>query len=504
MKRILLAAAFLALAALAHGQSHPFETKLPLIDRYIDSVMKAWNIPGLAIGIVYKDQLVYGKGYGYRDLEKKLPVETTTMFPIASNTKLFTATAACMLAAEGKLDLDKPVRNYVPSLSFHDDLLNSSATLRDLLSHRTGLPRYDGIWIASPLTRSEIAATIAYMKPQLGFREGYLYNNMMYSVAGLAMERVAGMSWEEIIRKKIFEPLEMTASGFSQEDMTRSGNFAFAYFETDSTRRLKTRNVRLESQALGPAGTIKSNVEEMSRWMITQLNGGKYRGRQVIPEPVIRQTLIPNTIADKEGRWSELSNALYALGRNVLTYKGYKISTHTGSIDGFYSNLTFVFSENIAVFMVHNSTTAASFRSGMAFPVIDRLLNLTLTPWSERYLLDAVKNQLDDKKRRDSIRATQKMNTVPSQPLHLYAGQYLNPVYGEITIDFHDGKLWLNFRGQRSALGHFHYDQFVTNEAASGLADFRLNFLTNSDGKIDRLACQPYGDPLAEFVKRKR
>ena len=139
------------------SQQHPFAKKFPVVDAWFDSVMKEWNIPGLALGIVYKDQLIYGKGYGYRDLEKKLPVETTTLFPIASNTKLFTATAACMLAEEGKLNLHRPVKNYLPAINFNSDELTAKVTLHDMLSHRTGLPRYDGIWIHAPFSRKQLA-----------------------------------------------------------------------------------------------------------------------------------------------------------------------------------------------------------------------------------------------------------------------------------------------------------------------------------------------------------
>ena len=503
MRKTILILAVLLTASVGYTQSNTFQKKFVVIDRYIDSLMKTWNIPGLALGIVYKDQLIYSKGYGYRDLENKLPVETSTIFPIASNTKLFTATAACMLAEEGKINLDKPVRNYLPSLHFNNDDLDASVTMRDMLSHRTGLPRYDGIWVASHSTRKEIIDKIGQMKPQMRFREGYIYNNMMFSAAGAVMESITGTSWEEIIRKRLFQPLAMNASCFTNEEMMQSQNFAYAYFEPDSSRKLQKRTFVSQSPALGPAGTIKSNVEDMSHWMIAQLNRGKYKGQQIIPEAALQQTLIPNTIADKEGRWNELSNSLYALGRIVQTYKGYKITTHTGSIDGYYSNLTFLPAENIAIYMVHNSIPAGSIRSVMAFPVIDRLLNLSLTPWSERYMEEYRKNRMEEKKRKDSVSSTQVKNTVPSHSLIEYAGKYFNSTYGDTNIESQNGQLWLIFRGQRSLLHHFHYDQFITREEANGRPDFRINFLTGSKGAIDKFNLQPFGDPVAEFIKTK-
>jgi CubicO group peptidase (beta-lactamase class C family) len=504
MRKTIVAIIFLLIASTSFSQLKPFEKKFTLVDRYIDSLMKAWNIPGLALGIVYKDQLIYGKGYGYRDVQNKLPVTTTTIFPIASNTKLFTTTAAAMLEQEGKLSLDKPVRIYMPSLNFSNDELNAKVTLRDMLSHRTGLPRYDGIWIASNSTRKEAVEKVVHMKPQLGFREGYIYNNMMFAASGAVMETITGTTWEELTKNKILTPLAMNSTGFTNEEMMKSGNFAYAYFEYDTTRNLKLYNYGAQSNSLGPAGTIKSNVEDMSHWMIAQLNGGKYLGQRVIPEAAIKQTLVPNTIADKEGKWPELSNSLYALGRTIQTYKGYKIATHTGSIDGYYSNLTFIPSENLSVFMVHNSQTAGSLRSVMALPVIDRLLDLSRTDWSERYMKDYLKAKADDKRAKDSLNATQVKNTVASHPLKDFAGKYINPVYGDVSVELLDNQLFLLFRRQRAPLKHFHYDKFITDEESKGNPDFRLSFSTNSKGEIDRFTVRPFGEPIAEFVKTNK
>ena len=502
MRTRILVFAFLFIATTSFGQTNPFQKKFPLIDKYIDSLLKDWNVPGLALAIVYKDQLIYGKGYGYRDVAKKLPVDTRTMFPIASNTKLFTATAALMLQEEGKLNLDKPVRNYMPSLNFYNDELNTKVTLRDMLSHRTGLPRYDGIWVASPFTRKETISKVAFMKPQLGFREGYIYNNMMFASVGAVMETVTGKAWEEIIREKIFRPLKMQSTCFTDEEMIKTNNYSLSYFEPDSTTRLLPETYMAQSEALGPAGTIKSNMEEMSHWMIAQLNNGKYNGQQAISSTAIQQTLVPNNIADKQGRWDELSNSLYGLGRTIQTYKGYKIATHTGSIDGFYSNLTFVPGQQLAVFMVHNGSPGGSLRSVMAFPVIDRLLSLDYTPWSERYKKDYLEAKAQEKKFKDSVGGTQVKNTVPSHAVNAYTGTYTNPIYGDIIIDLQNGQLVFLFRKQRSLLYHFHYDQFITKEENSDAPDFRLNFLTNSKGDIDKFTTSPFGDPVAEFVKK--
>jgi CubicO group peptidase (beta-lactamase class C family) len=485
------------------SQQHPYAKKFPLVDVFFDSLMKEWNIPGLALGIVHKDQLIYGKGYGYRDLEKKLPVETTTLFPIASNTKLFTATAACMLAQEGKLNLNRPVKNYLPAINFYNDELNAKVTLLDMLSHRTGLPRYDGIWVNATFTRKEIASKIAYMRPQFELREGYIYNNMMFSSAGLVMEQVTGISWEEIIRQKLLSPLNMNATCFTTEEMKKYGNYSLSYFEADSTRRLLVKQYEAQSEALGPAGIIKSSVEDMSHWMIAHLNKGKYKEKQVIAPAVIDQTLEPNAIADKDGRWDELSNSLYCLGRSIQTYKGIKITSHTGSIDGFYSQLVFLPKEQLSIFVIFNAVDAGSLRPVITYPVIDRLLGLTYTPWAQRYRTTYVYEKARGRRFVDSVRNARVKNTSPSHPLAAYAGTYTNAIYGNIKVELVNNELIFAFRRQRSTLKHFHYDQFVVDDIGTDNQDFRLDFLINNKGDIDRIAMSPYGDPKTDFVKQQ-
>lgn len=495
---------FLLTASLSTAaQNNPYRDKFPQIDRYVDSLLKQWNIPGLALAIVYKDQLIYGKGYGYRNLEKGLPVTTTTLFPIASNTKLFTTTVACELAEEEKLSLDKPVKNYLPAINFSTDELSAKVTLRDLFSHRTGLPAYNGLWINSPYSRNETVNKISYMKPTLGFREGYTYNNMMYVAGGAILEQVTNKSWEDNIRERIFKPLQMNASCFTDTETKSYGNYALAYFEPDSSTKLLPKVFRAQSEAMGPAGSIKSTVEDMSRWMIAQINGGKYKNKQVIPAKAIAETLIPQTIADKEGKYDELSNSLSCMGRFIQSYKGHKITSHTGSIDGFYSNLTFIPKDSLGIFIVYNAVPAGSLRPVISLPVIDILLGLSYTPWSQRYRKDYIDSKLKQKKAADSIKLTQVKNTSPSHSPASYAGMYTHPAYGDIKIEVQKDSLIIKFRSLALQLHHFHYDQFITKEEGSDNPDFRLNFLTNNKGEIDRISTQPFGDPLTEFVRKQ-
>lgn len=500
MKKILLLLLLFPLCLSA--QNNGFQEKAAKIDSYVNSLILDWNIPGLALVIVHKDQIIYTKGYGFRDLENKLPVTETTLFPIASNTKLFTATLAAQLATEGKLNLDLPVKQYLPELSFFNPELNFKVSLRDLLSHRTGLPAYDGIWLNASFKRKELLSKIPYMKPALGFREGYIYNNNMYTLAGIAIEVVSGKSWEENVQERIFKPLEMNSSGFTGLGV-RPDNHSLSYFEAEVSGKLTARTFIAQSELLAPAGNIYSNMTDMSKWLILQVNGGKYKGKQVISLAAVDETKIPNAISNKRGRYDELSNAIYAMGRSLQTYKGTKMISHTGSIDGFYSNLSYLPKDSLALFIVHNSVSAGSLRSVMNLPLIDILQNREITDWSGRYRKDHLEAQEKNKKSVDEINASQVKNTVPSHLALAYTGRFNHPVYGEILIGLTNNDLQVQYRSLRANLHHWHYDQFITMDDGKGFPDMRISFLTNDKGEIERISTRPFGDPLTEFVRMK-
>src|SRR5271165_6172089 len=231
--RHLAAAGFMlfALVGNAAAQSINVAEKLEGFDAYMAKTLKDWNAPGVGVGIVVNDKLVFAKGYGYRDYEKKLPFTPRTMSPIASNTKLFTAIAAGMLVEEGKLTWDKPVRDSVPTIRFYNDQLNNSVTLRDMLSHRTGVTRHDTIWYKSDFTRKELFDRLIYLEPQEPMRETFLYNNLMFAAVGQMIELQSGKRWEDFVRERILNQLDMKATGYSIADMTRQPNFGVPFTE---------------------------------------------------------------------------------------------------------------------------------------------------------------------------------------------------------------------------------------------------------------------------------
>lgn len=370
-----------------------------------------------------------------------------------------------------------------------------------MLSHRTGLPGYDGIWVNAPFRRTEALSKIAYMKPSLGYREGYIYNNMMFTASGLAIESVTGKSWEDNVRERIFKPLAMNSSGFAGEGK-RPAEHSQSYFDNEQGK-LVARTFSSQSETLGPAGTIYSNMKDMGNWMIALVNSGRFHGKQAIPASAISETMIPQNLSDKRGRYDELSNSIYAMGRIVQAYKGTKIVSHTGSIDGFYSNLTYLPKDSLAIFIVHNSTSAGSLRSVMNLPVIDILLGREVTDWSGRYRKDYLESEARSKKQIDSLNASRVENTNPSHQMAAYTGTFKHPVYGDIKIDIQNNSLTLKYRDLNAVLNHWHYDQFITMDEGRGYPDMRISFITNNQGDIEKISTRPFGDPVTEFVRGK-
>lgn len=232
------------------------------LNRYIEEQMKAWKVPGLSIAVVKDGEVIMMEGYGHRDIDQRLPVTPNTLFAIGSTTKAFTALAAGILADEGTLDLDTPVKEYLPQFKMYDSFASERMSVRDMLCHRSGLPRHELMWYNSPLNREEIIERLQYLEPNVDFRTKWQYQNMMYMVAGYIIGHVCDSSWEEVVQNRIFTPLGMTSSQFSVETTQLQDDYALPYVvPEDKHKSVPFRNI----DAMGPAGSINSNVKDMAQ-----------------------------------------------------------------------------------------------------------------------------------------------------------------------------------------------------------------------------------------------
>ena len=498
-----------ALVALASprrlmAQAEDVTSKLQGFDAYMEKTLNDWNAPGVAVGIVVKDKLVFAKGYGYRDYGKKLPFTPTTLCQIASNTKLFTAVAAGMLVEEGKLTWDKPVREKVPAIEFYNDELNNNVTLRDMLSHRTGITRHDLIWYKGDLSRKELFERIKYMEPKEPLRQTFLYNNLMYAAAGYLIQLQSGKTWEDFVRERIFQPLGMNASVYSVADMLKQDDHGVPFTEKRDSMELYQIPYYEDTAGVAPCGAIISNIQEMSHWLIALMNEGKYDGKQVLPPNVLKATLepaiaLPNTMAEVRGYW-ELLNSAYGMGRDTASYRGHLVTYHGGDLDGFHSQVSFMPRERIGVIVFVIGDHCASLNNTVSWNVYERLLGLDRTPWSERLLAIRLKAKKAGTEARAKAGEDRVPNTQASHPLADYVGEYEHPAYGVLRIGMKDQQLQFDFHKIQLPLTRFHYDRFDTPDDEI-YGKWSVNFITNPQGDV-ATAVMSLDEAEASFTRR--
>jgi len=497
-------AALLVAAVPAQAQDKAVADKLKGFDAYMEKTLKDWNAPGIGVGIVVGDKLVYAKGYGYRDYGKKLPFTPNTTHQIASNTKLFTAVAAGLLVDEGKLTWDKPVRQSIPAIQFYNDELNNTITLRDMLSHRTGITRHDLIWYRSDDTRKQLFDKIRYMEPKEAARTIFLYNNMMFAAVGFLIEIASGKTWEEFVRERIFQPLDMTHTSYSVADMIKQPEFGVGYTEKRDSFELYAIPYYEDIAGVAPCGAIVSTIDDMSHWLIALMNDGKYKGKQVLPSAVLKATLepaiaLPNTLGETRGYW-EILNEAYGMGRWTASYRGHLLAFHGGDLDGFHSQVSFMPQEHIGVIVFVIGDHAAPLYNIVSYNVYERLLGMSLTPWSERRLAQRLKGKKAGTEARAKAGLDRVANTKPSHPLADFAGVYENPAYGLLKVTEKDGALQFDFHKIVLPLTQYHYDRFDTPDDEQ-FGKWSVNFGTNPQGDVDR-AVMSLDEAEATFTRR--
>ena len=501
----LLAAIAIACApAFGAVDERALQRNLKEIDAYVQKAVKDWNVPGLGVGIVIKDKLIFGKGYGYRDYGRKSPFTATTTVPIASNTKLFTAVAAGLLVEEGKLDWDKPVSQFVPAIRFFNDELDATVTVRDMLSHRTGITRHDTIWYKSDFTRKELFERLRFLEPTQPLRQTFLYNNMMYAGTGYVVELLSGRTWEEFTRERLLGPLGMASTDFSIDQMVAQPDHGVPYTERRDSFELYEIPYYREAAGVAPAGAINSNIQDMSKWLIALMNEGKLAGRPVIPAAALKATLAPaialsNTQLEVRG-YGELLNPVYGMGRWTASYRGHLLAYHGGDINGFHSQVSMMPYDGIGVIVLVIGNHCAPLYNVISYNVYEQLLGMDRTPWSERLLEIRLKNKEAGKRARAEAGGERVSGTRPSHPLEDYVGEFAHEAYGVLTISKADAGLTFDFHKIRMALSHFHYERFDTPDDEQD-GKWSVNFSTNPQGEVDK-ALMSLDEAEVSFVRR--
>jgi len=478
------------------------------LDTAFNRVLKDWKAAGFAVAVVEKNKIVYSKGAGFRDFEKKIPVTPNTLFAIGSCTKAFTASLIGLLEKDNKLEYDKPVRDYLPELKFYTDAMNDQVTVRDMMCHRTGLPRHDFSWYLFPTTRDSLIYRIRYMEPTAAVREKWQYNNFMFLAQGVLAEKLFGQKWEQLVKEKFFEPLGMKSSNFSVLDMEKNGDASLGYmvFKDSVVMKMDYYNI----DAMGPAGSINSSVNDMANWVITWINGGKFNGKEILPgqyvtEAMSSQMTTGGALPDKETPDIHLSN--YGFGWSISSYRGHYRVQHGGNIDGFSAMTCFFPSDSIGIIVLTNqngSTVPAIVRNIIA----DRMLNLPRKDWNGNLLAADRKAKADAKEANKNKTAPTKIEGQRTHPLKDYEGLYANPGYGTLDIFSRNDSLFAKVSNKNFWFKHAHYDVFNVFEIDKKLGidttddNTAFQFQMNRAGEITWVEAelQPGLKPL-QFMK---
>ncbi len=468
------------------------------LDAYVTRAMKSFEVPGMAVAIVKDGKVILAKGYGVRKLGEAAPVDADTLFGIASNSKAFTAAALAMLVDEKKISWDDPVNKYLPAFHLYDPYVSRELTVRDLLCHRSGLGLGAGdlmFWPDTDFKRSDVVAHARFIKPASSLRSRYAYNNLAFVVAGEIIPAVTGVSWDDFVRDRIFKPLAMNSTQITTVGFKGGDNVAYQH----------SRGWRLEGElkpiafnrddVWAAAAGIKSSVNDLSKWMLAQLNSGKLAdGRRLWSERQAAEMWSAQTITPvgrPSGPLKDLAAkfSAYGLGWSMRDYHGRKIVSHGGALTGMVSTVMLIPEENLGIVILTNQEENGAY-SSVAYHIIDHYLKLPATDWIPAFRAARDESVGRAKAAEQKLAEARVAASRPSLELVKYAGEYIDPWYGKVYLEMQNGKLALRF-GHTPAmvadLEHWNFDTFRAKFRDDTVPDAFVSFTLMPDGSIDQM-----------------
>ncbi len=465
------------------------------LDEYLSQAMTDWNVPGMEVLIMKDGEVLLEKGYGVRNTENQEPVSENTLMAIASNSKAFTSAALAMLVDEGKISWDDKVIDYLPFFRLYDEYVTQQMTVRDLLCHRSGLGTFSGdlLWYGTKYSRREVVEKARFLEPESGFREDFGYQNIMFIAAGLVVEKVEGISWDEFVQTRILDPLGMSNTISSTLDLKSGMNYSAPHNDVKG-KQVPIEWVNWDNMA--PAGSLISSVSELKYWLQAHLNSGVFKNDTLWSAERTREMWTLET-AENISSWSEQNFPSktfegYGLGWQLYNYQGHKVVGHGGGYDGFISNVAMVPDENIAVVVLTNTNTWLP--QPLTYKILDELLcdkKAEKKDWSKFYL--DIKNWVDaeDAKEEEAKKEARIEGTEPSLDLSAYEGVYRSDAYGDIIIRRIADELAFQFEPTplfRGNLRHWHYDTFQLNWGVQMmLPSGTMNFILDASGQVSEV-----------------
>ncbi|HUF52023.1 MAG TPA: serine hydrolase [Longimicrobiales bacterium] len=483
-------ASALAAPGAALAQARP----LTGLDAYIEQALREWEVPGLALAVIRNDTVIHARGYGVRELGQSGAVDEHTLFAIASTTKAMTVAALGMLIDERKLRWDDPVARHMPTFQLADPFITRELTVRDLLTHRSGLARNDNLWIAAPFDRQEVLRRARYLPVASGFRSTYGYNNIMYIAAGETVAAVSGMSWDDFLEQRLFGPLGMTRTTSRAAIVEARDNVAMSHTHVDGrVAPVPRRNY----DNIGGAGAVFSSVHDMAQWLRMHLNGGTYHGQRLLAPATLREMYSPQTVmrsdTTAERMFPTTHFRAYGLGWFLQDYQGRKLVHHSGSINWTRTQIMLVPSERIGVVAIANYGSS-NLQLALAYRVIDALMGVAPTDWSAEYLALARRAQAATPAAPADPNRGRIMNTTPSLALADYAGRYTSELYGDVELTLEHGRLVLRYAPDYMAdMEHWHHDTFRARWRRTGYGTALLTFTLSHQGRAASLELEGFG-----------
>ncbi len=409
------------------------------LDEFVTRSMAEWQVLGLSLAVVRNDSVVFLRGFGVRSIATGEPVDEHTVFAIGSAGKAFTTAALAILTDEGRLDWDDRVVDRVPDFQFADPFLNQEARLRDLVTHRTGLPgggRANLLFFGSGYDRAEILRRVRYLTPTVGLRAEFQYQNLMFLAAGAAVARAAGTSWDAFVEERIFKPLAMTASSTTIRALEGRSNVATPHARVaGAVRTLPWRNI----DNIGPAGSINSTARDMTAWLRFHLGNGSFQGSRIISEKAAQEIRTPQIVLppSRMGSMNAISRVgaashffTYALGWVVFDYRGRRVMWHGGTIDGMAAVVAMMPDERLGLVVLTN-LDGNTLRDAVMLRIFDSYLGAPERDWS-RDLFQLARG--GDSRRDQAPPSPPRAPARPTRALPDYEGGYQEQLLGGLTI----------------------------------------------------------------------
>jgi CubicO group peptidase (beta-lactamase class C family) len=473
-------------------------TPPPGLDQWVERTMQRFEVPGLALAVIKDGHVVHSRGYGVRNRNAPEKVDEQTLFGIASNSKAFTAAALAILVDEGKLAWDDPVQKHLPWFQMKDPFVTRELTVRDTLSHRSGLGLGAGdlmFWPDTDVTRREVVAGARHLPPASSLRSRYAYNNLMFVVAGEIVAAVSGRSWDDFVRQRILEPLGMSQTRTCAEGLSStSDNVAVPHSRGWRLQGTLTPIHPTRDCTWAAAAGLRSNITDLSRWVLAHLNGGKSNDKQLWTEAAARQmwapqTIIPISEPSEPLKALKANFAAYGLGWTLRDYRGRKIVSHGGALTGMLSTVYLIPEEKLGIIVLTNQEESGAF-SSIVYHIVDHYLSAPPTDWIEAY------TKSRDEMFRKAAEAEQKQvaarapSSQPSLDLADYAGEYQDAWYGKCILTLHNGALSITMSRTPAMTGRLEHWQHNTFRAVwndKTIPDAFVTFSLNHEGKIQKM-----------------